>query len=293
MVGRDSEIELKLQVLQSGEWADIGAFIRRMHGAKASKKMQMVAVYYDTADGLLRKQRFAYRIRKENDLWFATLKGKGTAEGGLHQRLEYTVEVKSNSPDLSVFPLAAIDQIGEKVPLAGALLQPVLQMNFTREAVVFADNGQQIEVALDEGEICAAGKILPILEVELELIQGRAAALLRLGAILARRFSVVVGEQSKYARGLALCGGEKAPRRPKHAFVEGLNSRRNLLVMIYLILYEGRTELEKQFHFQFAAFVRRNYPKQDEDCILCSYREKLSFLLDRWADELERKRKNP
>ena len=48
----------------------------------------MKAVYMDTKDMILRKNHITYRIRKEGNLFAATVKWKGRTEGNLHIRNE-------------------------------------------------------------------------------------------------------------------------------------------------------------------------------------------------------------
>ena len=67
----------------------------------------MRAVYYDTEDNLLRSVDAAFRIRKENDRYVATLKWGGTSDKALHEREELNLPLCNISgavkPSLKVF----------------------------------------------------------------------------------------------------------------------------------------------------------------------------------------------
>lgn len=288
-MGGNRETELKLQVVERSEWEDLKRFVRCLPGVKASQKLQMLAVYFDTEDHLLCKNKFAYRIRQENGTWIATLKGSGTSEGGLHQRLEYNVEVKDQAPDLSVFPREALDGLSGRRLFTEEPFYPILQTEFIREAIELEVFGQRLEIALDEGEILAAGKKSPILEIELELKQGRPAVLLRLGANLARRFTVVVEERSKFARGLTLAG-QKSMEKSTEEIAPGIRkSVRELLFFHNFIVKEKRADLHDAFQEAFTGFIKDRIPEPDKQSNLYSYQEKLALLLEIWAEDLEKR----
>jgi inorganic triphosphatase YgiF len=70
-------------------------------------------------------------------------------------------------------------------------------------------DGSLIEAAADRGEIIAGDQREPILELELEIKDGTAAALLDLGATLAEQYPLLLEPRSKYYRGLLLAGIEQ------------------------------------------------------------------------------------
>ena len=51
----------------------------------------MMAIYYDTPDRRLHRERISYRVRREGERYIATIKAQGGAKDGIHQRLEWNI----------------------------------------------------------------------------------------------------------------------------------------------------------------------------------------------------------
>ncbi len=203
----DQEIELKLQVADASVWPEIlqCPFLRAAARPGSRHQERLEAWYYDTADGRLRQQGLAYRVRRERGQWVATVKGGGSSAGGLHQRMEINQPVTGPEADVSVFTDQALRE--RLVQAVGQdKLVPILITRFDRDLVVIEADGAVIEVAADQGEIIAGGRQAPILEVELELKSGHPAVLLRAGAKLATAFPLLLEPRSKFVRGLLLAG---------------------------------------------------------------------------------------
>ena len=169
-------------------------------------KQLLDARYFDTTTLCLQKAKLAYRIRREGEQWIATIKDGGMSSGGLHERREWNVAVPDAQPDISVFEDT---DIGKKlIELVGCQqLEPILSTKFERRTMdIMMPDNSLIEVAADQGIIVAASKKAPILEVELELKSGKPAALLQLGAQLAREYPFIPEPDSKFYRGLKLAG---------------------------------------------------------------------------------------
>lgn len=202
------ETELKLRVMAADEWKQIlkSPVLSVWRQADTYSKEMLEARYYDTADGRLHKAGFAYRVRRENGRWIATVKGRGQAGGGLHKRLEYNLAVAAPGPDLSVFNGIDAPVCGLQQAVGAGELKTVMITRFERETVLISVGDSTIEVAADRGEIIAGGKRSPILEIELELKSGVPSALLLIGAKLAGQFFMLLEPRSKFARGLELAG---------------------------------------------------------------------------------------
>lgn len=212
----DTELELKLRLSEAAGWETLlkDDFLRQMAVEPEWRQDLLQAVYYDTAGGELRKKRLTYRIRQESGQWMATVKGGGTATGGLHRRQEWNVPVDGPAVDLTVFkhsPAGAL--LAEAI--GAAQLLPLCSTVFERHTLYIERAGHTgIEVAADRGEIVAGGKRSPILELELELKSGQPAEVLRLGAALVRRYPLVLESSSKYHRALVLAGLAETPELP-------------------------------------------------------------------------------
>ncbi|MGC8503869.1 MAG: CHAD domain-containing protein [Acidithiobacillus sp.] len=208
------EQELKLRLLDPAAWEQMLA--HPLLALQDTPAIPMHAIYYDTPDAALQRAGLAYRVRREGEHWVATLKGEGSAAGGLHQRPEWNVEVDDARPSLAVFTESPVREILE--PLRERPLLAILETEFQRiEKAVSREDGSRILLAADRGEIRANAAREPILELELELIEGDPAAVLTLGAALCRDLPLLPDAQSKMLRGLLLAGliPEKAASRPK------------------------------------------------------------------------------
>ncbi len=208
------EQELKLRLLDPGAWEQMLA--HPLLALQDTPAIPMHAIYYDTADAALQRAGLAYRVRQEGERWVATLKGEGTAAGGLHQRPEWNVAVTDARPSLAVFTESPLQAALE--PLRDRPLLAILETQFQRnEKTISWEDGSRILLAADRGEIRANAAQEPILELELELVEGHPAAVLTLGAALCRDLPLLPDAQSKMQRGLLLAGllPENATPRPK------------------------------------------------------------------------------
>lgn len=200
---KNNEVELKLQVMEESAWESLKNQLKAMPGAGGYEKIPLAANYFDTRDGLLHKERLAYRTRKEGTQWVATIKGGGSVRNGLHKREEWNLCVDAGCVDLHAFTQTDIDQeILHK--LKGKELVSIVQTEFIREIVMLHIDGSQIEIAMDQGIIVAGGKTAPILEIELELKMGQETALMNLGEHLMAQFPLKRSDKSKFLRGLEL-----------------------------------------------------------------------------------------
>ena len=65
--------------------------------------------YLDTGDGAILAGGYACRIRQQDGLTLATLKGLGTASGAIHHRIEHEVELPQPLPPQQWPPSVARD----------------------------------------------------------------------------------------------------------------------------------------------------------------------------------------
>ncbi|QIM69482.1 CYTH domain-containing protein [Basfia succiniciproducens] len=194
------EIELKLAV--SPQAADILIQEIARYPILAQKKTFLANCYYDSADCYFAHQKMGLRVRRENDRFTMTLKTNGNVLGGLHIRPEYNVELESDAPDLS--KLSIFNETLPKLP-ADLQVQPVFNTDFERHIwLLEGENREQIEVALDRGEIKSGEKTEIISELEFELKQGNVADLLSFVAGLNLTDGVRLSALSKAKRGYQL-----------------------------------------------------------------------------------------
>jgi triphosphatase len=224
------EIELKYNIenneLMNKIWND--AHLASIEEKDSRGVIPMKAAYFDTQDFDLAQNGLAFRIRREGDRCVGTLKVRDNAsdEGGLdvseleengrdvsglYARDEINVPIKDEAcflnPDPTVFKESdqgqtLLDIIGDKPVIC------VFETIFTRKKFRIDSNDTICEVSIDEGEIIAGDRSLPIHELEIELFSGDLEELLHIGEDIASRYRLEPEELSKYARGKMLLTGE-------------------------------------------------------------------------------------
>ena len=204
MTGMSSEIELKFRIPAARL-----AAVRRAVATRSAVLEPLAAVYFDTPGEHLARARVALRLRREASGWVQTLKAEGASP---MQRLEHNVAVPGTSrPALDVFKhdgspagkvLRAVLVDAQDLPLVERYATEV-----QRTRRVLRHGAARIELALDEGQISAGGRTLPVCELELELLSGSSQALLDVAARWADRFGLVLDVRSKSERGHLLAQG--------------------------------------------------------------------------------------
>lgn len=165
------EIELKLTISDRKELVRLQAALNENAAFEFQEQVAMKALYFDTSELALTKRKLAYRIRRENEQLLATLKGGGSAAGGLHRRLELSVGVSSETPDLRIFAATEGACLLDGLQLDEALHE-IVRTEFMRDVYLWRSDAGVIEVALDDGWIYGGTKSSAILELELELKDG-------------------------------------------------------------------------------------------------------------------------
>ena len=174
------------------------------------EELDLYARYYDTADRDLMKNGIAYRVRKEGEHFIATVKWQGRSEDGLHCREELACPVPDVGPDLGIF---SESDIGEELDeLCGEKDLDVLMETRIRRRRYRIDTGDAIlEVSVDEGAVKASCGEEPISEMEIELFTGETDELLRVGKRMQKQYGLEAEDVSKYAKGIQLIRGDRAP----------------------------------------------------------------------------------
>ena len=205
------EIELKYSIEDDSIIRSImeDRILTSIEKKNSRETLAMHAVYFDTADGDLRKNHIAFRIRLEGSRYIATLKRRSTAEAGLHRREEINAPVTDHdfieNPSISIFSGdELIDDISAEIK--DRKLIPVIEMNFAREEFRIDYKRSIMEVSVDQGDIITANGSCPICELEIELYSGSEEDLVKLGKQLQKSYDLKEENISKYARGLALLG---------------------------------------------------------------------------------------
>ncbi|WP_271896628.1 CYTH and CHAD domain-containing protein [Candidatus Phyllobacterium onerii] len=164
---------------------------------------RLETTYYDTADHKLFGAGISLRVRRSGKYLVQTIK-RVSVDDPL-TRNEWEAPVETLTPDLGALPVSEIDGIFDKIAVDQFV--PIFVTKVRRHRVTVDVSEGQIEVAFDDGVIEAGSQQEPLCEVELELKQGRAAALYQLGLGLMDISPLCLETQSKSARGYALALG--------------------------------------------------------------------------------------
>lgn len=207
-----TEIELKLTI------DPVHAAHLRRHAVLESlaqskpRRQKLHSIYFDTPELDLLRAGITLRLRRVGGRWVQTVKGGGSAEGGLHQRDEWEWPVRGGEPEPA--PNTAPGLAGLLTPELLARLRPLFVTEFWRTAwQLRTAQGAEIELALDQGEVRAGDRHQPISEVELELKAGEAASLFEVALATQEQVPLQVEDLSKAQRGYLLCSGETPPPR--------------------------------------------------------------------------------
>jgi triphosphatase len=163
------------------------------------------SVYFDTPDQALRRAGVSLRVRRSGGRIVQTVKRKKGNAAGLFVREEWEAELKRFELDPAAFADAEARRLLARFDRAA--LAPVIRTAFTRTAWEVAHGGSRIEAVLDEGIVEAGGENTPLTELELELIEGKPAALFGLAGEIGAAAPLRLGAMSKNERGYALLEG--------------------------------------------------------------------------------------
>ncbi len=175
------------------------AVLRILEAAYAPmERIMMETAYFDTPTGALHRRKWMLRIRRENGKSVCTMKTP-RPDGS---RGEWETE----AADLTK-ALAALPELGcpaELAEIAREGLEEQCAARFTRLAKRLTVGGSTVELALDQGQLLAGGRTLPISEVEIELKTGRDEDCAAFADSLAARFRLEPETKSKAQRAFSL-----------------------------------------------------------------------------------------
>ena len=197
------ETELKLELTpQAAEALASGGL-----PGEAPARLVMRSIYFDTPRNELAAAGLSLRVREAKGRRIPTVKAGGPA-AGMFVRSEWEQEVADDRPVLDdTTPVAAM--LGAKAQE----IRPAFEVRVERLLWTIAEDGSEIELVLDRGEVVAGDRMSALCEIELELKSGRPAALFALARRLAETTPLRPGVLAKAERGYRLLG--EAPRAVK------------------------------------------------------------------------------
>ena len=200
------EVELKLSLPSHG----VDAFLQDADlGQPQGAPLELDNQYFDTPELALNKAHAALRVRKSQHGFKQTLKNKGQAIAGLHERGEWEYDIPTPQLDWSLFA----NDIQLDANLRESIV-PIFKTDFTRHVWIKQLGESEIELVLDEGLIHnhkpsgehnpASSQSIKLCEIELELKSGRVADLFTFAKQLAERHPLVPCDINKAERGYGL-----------------------------------------------------------------------------------------
>lgn len=161
-------------------------------------------IYFDTPTHQLWRDGGEFRVRQNAKGTQQTLKYRTHAVNPF-ARQEVEIALASPVPDMAWLRRELPPALAASTE--GADFVPVFRTVMIRRKVTFPHRGAMIELAYDRGEILAGTHVLPILEVELELLEGSAADLADAALAFVERVPAALRTQGKAARGYRLAAG--------------------------------------------------------------------------------------
>ena len=204
------EIELKFQLNEQARHS-IDAQLR----AEGGKSKLLAAYYFDTVAGTLAQAGFSLRLRKEGRVWFQTLKSARSAASAV--RGEHNVRLRGKvQPPLDPVLHAETEDGIRLQRLLSHSADTTLACRYAthiRRLSVQIGTRNRVEYALDHGEISAQPDsnapplVLPVCELEIELVSGPVRGVLSAARKLLAHSGVYIDARSKAQRGDALANG--------------------------------------------------------------------------------------
>ncbi len=216
-----NETELKFQIPQANR-----GLVRRAVATHRARLTPLQAIYMDTQDRRLAAAGLALRLRREGRHWVQTLKGRGD---GLMERPEHEIPLRDSGPSVPALDPArhAGTSVGERLLALladGTALVAVYHTDIQRMHRVLRVGAARIELAHDRGVITAAGRSLPVDELEFELLAGTPTDLTQVAARWVQRFGLWWDVRTKSERGHRLAAGltQRPAVRSDHALLQAL-----------------------------------------------------------------------
>jgi triphosphatase len=198
------EVEVKLEL----EPANLPALknLSLLRAVKRTPKpAAQVSVYFDTEKQTLRKKGLMLRVRRQGRHYIQTIKANSNSAS--FERDEWETDIAGKKPDLTHAADTALEPLVTKK--LRRRLKPLFETRVQRTVYPVVNGAQSITLAVDQGTIKTATKVLPLCEIELELERGRTTDLFNIARELTRTLPARLAIKSKSERGYELIDGEQ------------------------------------------------------------------------------------
>lgn len=242
------EIELKLAFPARAATRLLQHPLVAVAGGGPPRTQRLISVYYDTPQRDLLAAGVGLRLRRTAAGWIQTIKGPGSALGGLHRRSEYERPVPGEQLDLDLHDHPELAELFRPARVRKRL-KPVFVTDFERSERMLQSGANRIAVSVDRGAIAAGKAREPISELELELLSGEPGALFDLAQALQAELPLRPLDRSKAARGYALAGVSAGPRKAGRIVLERQTTIGQALVAV---VASGLEQLQANEHGMLA-----------------------------------------
>ena len=201
------EQEIKLTATDGGVLDGVlqSALVRRLDtGVGSRDAVRYLGFYYDTEAGVLAERRCTLRARLEGERWRAAFKFGGTIDNGLSRRHELEADLNGPLENAAQLPPSALkDKVVAILPEHAPLFVYVTT-DMARSIRNLEFEGTAIELAADQGVIKGRSRQVVLYELELELMRGDLAGVVRLGEMLVEEHGLTPSTMTKRRIGLQL-----------------------------------------------------------------------------------------
>ncbi|MDD4084230.1 MAG: CYTH domain-containing protein [Acidaminococcaceae bacterium] len=208
---KNVEMEMKLTVTKENLKKILeSALIKNSIMPAGKQEKELESSYYDSQDFRLLQAGLAYRVRKSDVGFVATVKTEGSSRSGFTERQEFNVNVTGPTPTLEGFAEQGLD-IDLRQLLDGAPLKLLFKVSLIRRILILQITpATMLEMAIDEGSAVVGRKKEKIEEIEFEIVHGNKADLFNFIADLAKEAPLFIEPRSKFKRGLDLLRNQAA-----------------------------------------------------------------------------------
>lgn len=203
------ERELKLLVSAGKAEQVLHSAALARYFADSARTEDLISTYFDTPDLAFRRCGASLRVRADGDRRLQTLKLDGSVTAGFYERDEFECPVNGNAPNLISLQdlIAKNTDCGKLVREEGlsARLKPIFVTRVKRSTVLMRlPDGEEAELAVDDGVIEAESGSMPIHGIEMELKSGTPNHLYELALDLLDDLPLRIDYLSKGDRGYEL-----------------------------------------------------------------------------------------
>lgn len=195
------EIELKLEY----DDADRERLIAAVAAVSAPASTdQLLSTYFDTPGHDIANAGYSLRVRHQGAERIQTVKAVRPASAGLFERPEWEHPLAGDLPRFEERSGPMVEAVGADVLHR---IEPVFTVDVRRMLFRLDRADAAIEIAIDDGEVRAGGRVEPLCEIELELVRGTPQAMFDLARALNEQVPLRLGVRSKAERGYRLVAG--------------------------------------------------------------------------------------